>query len=197
MVRAKKLIELYNRFADNYSKFSELNDALLVDCSVEEWQKLLNKRSEAQRQIISENEDLLKQARELMSTPIESKEEADEILVYYRRLLNTRLSDYCLFDIVYKPLLDFYESTGDALRLIGLNVSAGAVVLETFCNIDPKMAPINGKECCERAIYYSKQVSPKQQTDVWLSVFSAYANMLGSANAYYPEIRKDRYKVHT
>lgn len=36
MVRAKKLIELYNRFADNYSKFSELNDALLVDCSVEE-----------------------------------------------------------------------------------------------------------------------------------------------------------------
>ena len=72
-----------------------------------------------------------------MSTPIESKEEADEILVYYRRLLNTRLSDYCLFDIVYKSLLDFYESTGDALRLIGLNVSAGAVVLETFCNIDP------------------------------------------------------------
>ena len=196
MVRAKKLIELYNRFADNYSKFSELNDALLVDCSVEEWQKLLNKRSEAQRQIISENEDLLKQARELMSMPIESKEEADEILVYYRRLLNTRLSDYCLFDIVYKPLLDFYESTGDALRLIGLNVSAGAVVLETFCNIDPKMAPINGKECCERAIYYSKQVSPKQQTDVWLSVFSAYANMLGSANAYYPEIRKDFFKYY-
>lgn len=191
MQRAKQMIELYERFANNYTQFSELNDALLVDCGAEEWQELLNKRSEAQRRILNENEEILKQARVLMSTPIVSKEEADEILVYFRRLLNTRVLDYCLFDIVYQPLLDFYEKTEDYLRLIGLNVSAGAIALETFCRIDPAMSPISGKECCERAIACSKKVSPTQQPDVWMSTFSAYANMLGSVNAYYPENQKN------
>ena len=185
------MIELYEQFANNYTQFSELNDALLVDCGAEEWQELLNKRSEVQRRILNENEVILKQARELMSTPIVSKEEADEILVYFRRLLNTRVSDYCLFDIVYQPLLDFYEKTEDDLRLIGLNVSAGAIVLENFCRIDPAMSPLSGKECCERAIACSKNVSPTQQPDVWMSTFSAYANMLGSVNAYYPENQKN------
>ena len=190
MQRAARLIELYDRFADNYTRFSELNDALLVDCEAEEWQELLTRRSEAQRSILNENEEILKEARELMSTPIESKEEADEILVYFRRLLNTRLSDFCLLDIVYKPLLDFYEKTNDALRLIGLYVSTGAIMLENFCRIETDKAPVSGLECCERAIAYSKMVSPTKQPDVWMSVFSAYANMMGSVNAYYPENRK-------
>ena len=196
MQRAKQIIELYERFADNYTQFSDLNDALLVDCGAEEWQELLNKRSEAQRRILNENEEILKQARNLMSTPIVSKEEADEILVYFRRLLNTRISDYCLFDIVYQSLLDFYEKTEDFLRLIGLNVSAGALLLENFCRMDPTLSPFNGKECTERAIACSKKVSPIQHPDVWMSTFSAYANMLGSVNAYYPENQKNFFRYY-
>lgn len=194
MQRAKQMIELYEQFANNYTRFSELNDALLVDCKAEEWQELLNKRSEIQRHILNENEEILKQARKLMNTPIASKEEADEILVCFRRLLNTRVSDYCLFDIIYEPLLEFYEKTEDYLRLIGLYVSAGALVLENFCRIDVTMSPLDAKECCERAIAYSKKVSPTQQPDIWMSVFSAYANMLGSVNAYYPANQKDFFR---
>ncbi|MGN0401789.1 MAG: HD-GYP domain-containing protein [Acetatifactor sp.] len=191
MQRAEQLIALYNRFADNYQLFSELNDALLVDCDAGEWQELLNRRSETQRRILNENEEILRQAKELMMAPVESKEEADEILVYFRRLLNTRLTDYCLLDILYRPLTDFYEKTEDALRLIGLNVSAGALAMDLFCNIEPSMSPLNAKECFERAITCGKLVSPKESPDIWMSVFSAYANMMGSCNAFYPELQKD------
>ena len=183
MQRAKQVIALFERFADNYKQFTELNDALLVDCSAREWQELLTRRSEIQRRLLAENEEILRQARDLMSAPISSKEEADEILVYYRKLLNTRLCDYCLLEIVYPPLNDFYEKTKDYLRLIGLNVSVGAQVLEFFGGMDISMSPINGRECCEKAIAYSKMVSPLEQPDVWISVFSAYANMIGSAKS--------------
>lgn len=67
MKRAEQIIELFNRFADNYRLFSELNDALLVDCEAGAWQKLLNRRSEVQRRILNENEEILKQAKELMT----------------------------------------------------------------------------------------------------------------------------------
>ena len=196
MQRAKQVIALFERFADNYKQFTELNDALLVDCSAREWQELLTRRSEIQRRLLAENEEILRQARDLMSAPISSKEEADEILVYYRKLLNTRLCDYCLLEIVYPPLNDFYEKTEDYLRLIGLNVSVGAQVLEFFGGMDISMSPINGRECCEKAIAYSKMVSPLEQPDVWISVISAYANMIGSAKSYYPELRKDFFKYY-
>lgn len=196
MHRAKQIIELLTKYADNYQEFTKLNDALLVDCGVEEWQKLLSKRSEAQRRLLKENEDILKQLRELMRTPLTSKEEADEILLFYRKLLNTRLSDYSLLEILFQPMVDFYEKTKDYVRLIGLYVSAGAVVLEFFGAMDINMSPLNGKECCEKAIAYSKMVSPLEQPEAWISTFSAYANLMGSAAVYYPELKKDFFKYY-
>lgn len=194
--RAKQLISLCERFADNYKLFTEMNDALFVDCGAREWQELLLKRSETQRRILMENEEISKQSRELMRSPISSKEEADEILVYYRKIVNTGMVDYSLLDIVKRPLEEFYERTKDYLRLIGLNVTAGAIVLEYFDNMDHSLSPFSGKECCEKAIAYSKMVSPLEQPEVWISVLSAYANMIGSVSAYFPEVKKDFFRYY-
>lgn len=196
MERAQKIRALFERFTANYERFSELNDVLLEDCAPDTWQKMLSTRSEAQRTILAENEDILKQARQLMLLPISDKAEADEILLFFRRLANQSSCDYALLEILYQPLSDFYEATNDDIRLIGLNVTAGALSSEKYSTIQTGIAQIDPLECCKKAIACSKRVSPLVQPDAWISVFSAYANMIGSLCGHYPDLRKDFFRYY-
>lgn len=196
MERAQQIKKLFDRYTLNYNRFSELNDALLVDCDPDTWQKLLTTRSEEQRKILADNEDILKQARGMMLSPICCKEEADEILLYFRRLANLSSCDYSLLEILYQPLSDFYEKTGDDIRLIGLNVTASAVSSDKYGTIQTGIASIDPLVCCQKAIACSKRVSPLVQPDAWISVFSAYANLLGSLSGHYPHLRKDFFRYY-
>lgn len=184
MQRAEQLISLYQRFADNYKIFSQWNDALLVDSDAQEWQSILIKRSEIQRGLLAENEEILTQAKALMTDPITSKEEADRILVFYRRMTNIDIADYRLHEIIEGPLREYYEKTQDYLRLIGLNVTSSSLAIDLFYYADPAYSPIDALEYSIQAIAYGKQVSVKEHPDIWISTLSAYANMLGSIQTF-------------